>query len=77
MYRRRMSKGYNTEFVDLPCKTLLKPDEVALFLSVSSNTVRRWYHSGLIAGVKAKRSLRIYRDSVVKLVDEKGSSSDQ
>ena len=72
-----MSKEYNTEFVDLPRKTLLKPDEVALFLSVSSNTVRRWYHSGLIAGVKAKRSLRIYRDSVVKLIDEKDSPSHQ
>lgn len=77
MYRRRISKEYNTEFVDLPRKTLLKPDEVALFLGVSSKTVCRWYRSGIIAGVKARRSVRIYRDSVVKLIDEKNSPSHQ
>ncbi len=64
-------------FGDLPLKTLLKPDEVALFLSVSLKTIHRWYQSGLIGGVKAGRSLRIYRDSIVKLVGEKYSSSHQ
>jgi excisionase family DNA binding protein len=56
-------------FQDLPHKTLLRPDEVALFLSVSLKTVYRWYRTGLIEGTKVKRSLRIYRDSILRLVD--------
>jgi excisionase family DNA binding protein len=56
-------------FSDLPHKTLLRPDEVALFLSVSLKTVYRWYRTGLIEGTKVKRSLRIYRDSILRLVD--------
>ena len=74
---RRLSEGDNTEFGDLPRKTLLRPDEVARFLSVSLKTVYRWYRSGFIEGAKAKRSLRIYRDSIVNLVNEKGSSPHQ
>ncbi|MGD0658315.1 MAG: helix-turn-helix domain-containing protein [Syntrophorhabdales bacterium] len=61
------------EFGDLPRKTLLRPDEVALFLSVSLKTIHRWYHSGLFEGAKVKGSLRIYRDSILKLVGEKDS----
>jgi excisionase family DNA binding protein len=64
-------------FGDLPLKTFLTSGEVARFLSVSLKTIHRWYHSGLIGGVKAGRSLRIYRDSIVKLVDEKDSFPDQ
>jgi excisionase family DNA binding protein len=60
-------------FDDLPQKTLLRPDEVALFLSVSLKTVYRWYRTGLIEGTKVKRSLRIYRDSILRLVDGRGS----
>lgn len=63
------------EFRDLPRKTLFRPDEVARFLSVSLKTILRWYHSGVIEGVKPGRSLRIYRESVVRLVDEKDSAS--
>jgi excisionase family DNA binding protein len=63
------------EFEDLPRKTLLKPGEVARFLSVSLKTVYRWHRLGAIEGTKAARSLRIYRDSVVKLVDEKDAPS--
>ncbi|MGD0661837.1 MAG: helix-turn-helix domain-containing protein [Syntrophorhabdales bacterium] len=59
------------EFGDLPHKTLLRPDEIARFLSVSLKMVYRWYRSGYIDGVKAKGSLRIYRDSILKLVDGK------
>ena len=40
-------------------------------------TVYRWYRSGFIEGAKARGSLRIYRDSIVKLVDEKDSFPDQ
>jgi len=61
------------EFGDLPHKTLLRPDEVARFLSVSLKTVYRWYCSGLIEGVKAKGSLRIYRESILKLIEAKDS----
>ena len=63
-------EGDTTEFQDLPNKTLLRPDEVALFLSVSLKTVYRWYRAGVIDGTKVKRSLRIFRNSIIKLVDE-------
>jgi len=72
-----LPEGDVTEFRDLPLKTLLRPDEVALFLSVSLKTVHRWYHSGLLEGVKARRFLRIYWDSILRLVDEKDSSPRQ
>jgi len=55
-------------------RRFLRPDEVARFLSVSLKTVYRWYHSGSIEGVKTGRSLRIYRDSILKLVDGKDAS---
>ena len=61
------------EFRDLPQKTFLTPDEVALFLSVSLKTVYRWYRSGLIDGTKVSRSLRIYRESILRLIEGKGS----
>ena len=70
-------RGDGMEFSDLPYKTLLRPDEVAQFLSVSSKTVYRWFRSGLIEGTKVNRSLRVYRDSVLKLVDGKGFFSDR
>ena len=72
-----MPKGVGTEFQDLPHKTLLRPDEVAVFLSVSLKTVYRWYRSGLIEGTKVKRSLRIFRESILRLIDGDGSLSDQ
>jgi excisionase family DNA binding protein len=74
---QRLAKGVGTEFHDLPQKTLLRPDEVAIFLSVSLKTVYRWYRSGLIEGTKVKRSLRIYRDSVLRLIDGDGSFPDE
>ena len=64
----------DTEFEDLPPRTLLRPEEVARFLSVSLKTVYRWYRLGSIEGTKAARSLRIFRDSVVKLVDSEDAS---
>ncbi len=72
-----MPKGVRTEFQDLPHKTLLRPDEVAVFLSVSLKTVYRWYRSGLIEGTKVKRSLRIFRESILRLIDGDGSPPDQ
>jgi excisionase family DNA binding protein len=65
------------EFRDLPQKTFLTPDEVALFLSVSLKTVYRWYSLGLIEGTKVRRSLRIYRNSILKLVEGDTSRLDK
>ncbi|MGD0488410.1 MAG: helix-turn-helix domain-containing protein, partial [Syntrophorhabdales bacterium] len=65
------SRGYGTDFKDLSSKTLLTPSEVALFLSVSLKTIYRWYHSGVIDGTKVNRSLRIYRESVLTMIDER------
>ncbi len=55
---------------DLPDKTLLSPREVATFFGVSLKTIYRWHSEGLIAGVRMKRSVRIFRDSVVKCTKE-------
>ena len=40
----------------LPQKTLLRPDEVALFLSVSRKTIYRWHGRGMIERDEAKQS---------------------
>jgi hypothetical protein len=55
----------------LPRKTLLRPQEVAGFLSVSLRTVYRWYEMGIIEGARINRSLGIFRESVVKLIKER------
>jgi excisionase family DNA binding protein len=64
-------------FSDLPQRTLLTPEEVALFFGVSLKTVYRWYRSGLIEGMKLRRSMRIYRDSVVGLLQKKDEGADE
>jgi excisionase family DNA binding protein len=57
-----------TKFADLPNKTLLRPDEVAIFFSVSVKTVYGWVEIGKLEVSRASgKSLRIYRDSVLKL----------
>jgi excisionase family DNA binding protein len=56
--------------LDLPQKPLLRPDEVAQFLSVSLKTIYRWHRSGILPGTKINRSLRIPRDSVLSLIQE-------
>ena len=60
-----------TELSDLPKKTFLRPDEVAAFLRVSLKTVYRWHAKGLLQGIRFHRSLRIFRESVVKLIRER------
>ena len=58
-----------TKFSDLPAKTLLRVDEVACFLAISRQTVYNWFDAGKLRGTKmAGKSLRIYRDSVLKLI---------
>lgn len=59
---------------DLPARTLLTPEEVAVFFSVSLKTIYRWYQGGIIEGVRLNRSIRIYRDSVLKLVGNAGKA---
>ncbi len=63
------------EFTGLPQKSLLRPDEVARFFSVSLKTIYRWHEMGLIEGTKLKKVLRIYRDSVLRLVTENDTAA--
>ena len=51
---------------DLPNKTLLRPDEVALYLSISVKTLYGWIAMGKIDAVKVGPShlLRIKREVV-------------
>jgi excisionase family DNA binding protein len=56
-----------TKFADLPEKTLLRPDEVAKFMSVHVVTVYRWADEGKVDSIKVGKVLRIYRESVVGL----------
>lgn len=53
---------------DLPMKTLLTPDEVAKFFSVSKQTVYNWCADGTVASCKPNGVLRVYRASVMKLM---------
>lgn len=56
------------ECQDLPSKTLLRPDEVASFLSICPKTVYRWYQAGILGGTKLNGTLRIYRESLLGLM---------
>ena len=56
--------------IELPTRTMLRPDEVASFLRVSQRTVYRWFDLGLIEGVRINKSVRIARDSVLTLLEE-------
>jgi len=54
-------------------KKLLRPDEVAEYLSVSKWTIYRWVEEGRLKATKiSSGSLRIYSNSVEDLI-EKGS----
>jgi excisionase family DNA binding protein len=57
-------------FEELPRKSLLRPQEVADFLNVSLRTVYRWYEMGMLEGTRLKGSMRIFRESVIKLVGD-------
>jgi len=55
---------------DLPNKSLLRPDEVAKYLSVSVKTVYRWIDMGRIEGVKVAGGLvRIPREAIDKAIE--------
>lgn len=57
-------------FERLPDKPFLRLDEVAVFFSVTQRTVYNWYASGRLTGCNPNGSIRIYRASVVDLVEK-------
>lgn len=57
-------------------KTLLRVGEAAEVLSVSRWTIYRWVEEGRLRGTKiGKGSLRIFRESVVGLIERNESDS--
>jgi excisionase family DNA binding protein len=54
-------------------KSLLRAHEVAAFFSVHVKTVYRWCEEGELKGVKIQRALRIYRDSIIAVLDKSGT----
>jgi len=56
------------KFPDLPEKSLLTPEEVAKFLTVSKQTVYNWCESGELRCARPKGVLRIYRVSVLEML---------
>jgi excisionase family DNA binding protein len=57
---------------ELPEKSLLRPDEVALFWRVSVKTVYRWIDMGIIGAVKKAGTVRIPREKVKGVRSESG-----
>ena len=53
--------------MELPNKSLLRPEEVAAYFDVSSTSIYRWIDHGLLVAEKYNRMLRIRRDSVISL----------
>ena len=59
------------EINDLPKKTLLRVDEVALFFKVSKQTIYTWVEFGRLSGCNPSGGcLRIFRDSVIELLKD-------
>ena len=56
-------------FDGLPQKMLLRPQEVAVFVNVSSRTIYRWYEMGVIQGTRLNHTVRIFRESVINWVE--------
>jgi excisionase family DNA binding protein len=63
----------NSDYIDLPNKSLLRPDEVATFMRVCVKTVYRWCELGKLQGVNLGKTLRIYRKSVIELLEKSGT----
>jgi len=58
------------KYEDLPQKSLLRPDEVAEFLSINEDTVYRYVDAGILTGTKVTgKMLRVYRKSVIAMVE--------
>lgn len=57
---------------DLPNKTFLRVDEVARFFDVSPKTVYTWCELGLLRACNINgNSLRIFRDSIIELMEKR------
>ena len=52
---------------DLPNKALLRPDEVAAYLSVTRKTVYHWVQLGKLKAEKYERLIRIPREAVLEM----------
>ncbi len=52
-------------------KELLRPDEAASLLRVSRWTIYRWIKEGKLEATKIGGSLRIFRTSIDKLIEDK------
>ena len=50
----------------LPEKSLLRPDEVAAFWSVSVKTIYRWIDLGILEAVKKGGTVRVPRENAEK-----------
>lgn len=57
-------------FASLPDKPLLRLDEVAAFFNITSRTAHRWYVTGRLSGCNPSGTIRIYRISVIELVEK-------
>ena len=50
----------------LPNKELFRPDEVAVYFSVTRKTIYQWIDTGKMEAVKISRLIRIHRSAVEK-----------
>ncbi len=56
---------------DLPNKTLFTVKEVAKFLNIHTSTVYRYIKLNMLAYTKIRSQIRIYRNSIIKLINYK------
>jgi excisionase family DNA binding protein len=52
----------------LPDKELLRPDEVAKYLSLSRSTIYGWIQTGRLDAKKVGGSVRVKREDVVTII---------
>lgn len=55
--------------VNLPEKSLLRPDEVAAYFSLSVRTIYNWIESEKLEAFKICGTIRITKESVEKLLE--------
>ena len=66
---RWVATGVNCgELQELAENTYLRPSAVARALGVHRGTIYRWFHEGLLGGVKFAKTIRISSDSVERLL---------
>lgn len=62
--------NFNEALKHLPEKPLLRVDEVALFFDVTKQTIYTWYATETLKGCNINGTLRIYRESVIVLLEK-------